>query len=309
MVPQDTPTASIDPEHLTSPGTALGTVAYMSPEQARGEEVEARTDLFSLGAVLYEMATGQRAFSGATTAVIFDGILHKAPTSPVQLNTALPAELERIISKALEKDLDLRYQHAADIRTDLKRLKRDTDSGRSAATVARELREDSGHARRRTKSWRLVLAGVLFIGFAALAYVLTRPIPPPRVAGYVQITNDGLAKRGPVVTDGPRLYFTEGSVNASVLAQVSVVGGETAVLPAPFGLPYLLDISPSRSELLVATKPWGRTLAPRELGRHFGSFPCQRGHLVAWARSWLTMLPGPLMDERSRTSGAGTYVM
>jgi len=224
----------------------------------------------------------------------------------VQLNTALPAELERIISKALEKDLDLRYQHASDIRSDLKRLRRDTDSGRSAATVARELREDSGHARRRTKSWRLVLAGVLFIGFAALAYVLTRPIPPPRVAGYVQITNDTLAKRGPVVTDGPRLYFTEGSVTASVLAQVSVVGGETAVLPAPFGLPYLLDISPSRSELLVATKPWGRTLAPRELGRHFGSFPCQRGHLVAWARCWLTMLPGPLMDERSRTLGVGT---
>src|SRR5713101_8165474 len=139
------PTATED-TLLTSPGSAVGTVAYMSPEQARGEELDARTDLFSFGAVLYEMTTGRMAFPGNSAAVIHDGILNRTPVLASQLNQALPAKLDEIIGKALEKDRKLRYQSAADIRTDLQRLKRDTESARvpaatSAVIVVGEQRE------------------------------------------------------------------------------------------------------------------------------------------------------------------------
>ena len=185
----DAPTASLDPETLTNTGVAMGTVAYMSPEQARGEKLDARTDLFSFGAVLYEMATGQMAFSGATTAVIHDAILNRAPTSPVKLNPDLPAKVEQIISKALEKDRAVRYKSAAAMLADLKRLKREFDSRRAsvvagpALTPADAVPTPARHPQEvpLRRRWPLVVAGVLLALAAAttLAWFLTHRGPPP----------------------------------------------------------------------------------------------------------------------------------
>jgi len=174
-------TASIPDEHLTSPGAAVGTIAYMAPEQALGKPLDARTDLFSFGAVLYEMCSGRPPFSGDTSAAIFDAILHKVPPSPLRLNPELPAEVERIINKALEKDLDLRYQNAADIRSDLKRLKRDTSS---ASVHLPQLPTPSKGSRRMaatTAAIVLVLAiggGAVYLNRSKTPAPAATPVPP-----------------------------------------------------------------------------------------------------------------------------------
>ncbi|MGD0793711.1 MAG: protein kinase [Terriglobales bacterium] len=246
-----TPTLSAE-QHLTSPGTALGTVAYMSPEQVRGKELDARTDLFSFGVVLYEMATGVLPFRGDTSGVIFDGILNRPPTSPVRLNPEVPSELERIINKALEKDQDIRYQHASDLRADLKRLKRDTDTSKSASAAS--LDAAPPNIRRRYR--KLVLVGSVLVLVLAAGFWLRTPFPPPRVLSTKQITNDTLPK-GLVVSDGTRLYFTESVNGRSLLAQVSAAGGDIAEISTPFPYVGLDDVSPARSELLVTSYTGG----------------------------------------------------
>jgi Tol biopolymer transport system component/predicted Ser/Thr protein kinase len=269
------PTA-VSAENLTSPGAALGTVSYMSPEQVRAKELDARTDLFSFGAILYEMATGAMPFRGESSGVIFHAILERDPVPPLRLNPDLPPKLDDIINKALEKDRNLRFQHASEIRTDLQRLKRDTETGRAAAVgaLAGSFGESQGTSRQtaprpvlvagsvrkpRPRQWRTglgVAAGITVVTIAILTVRLSVPLPPPKVSGYVQVTNDGSAKLWgetpfALVTDGSRVYFVDSPWVSPVLTQVSTLGGETSAIATPFPVSRIGDISPDRSALLI----------------------------------------------------------
>jgi serine/threonine protein kinase/tetratricopeptide (TPR) repeat protein len=182
MLAEEKPSSELStvtrPEVLTGPGQAVGTVAYMSPEQARGEELDARTDLFSFGAVLYEMATGKLPFSGKTSAVVFKAILDEAPEAPTRLNAKLPERLDEIVAKALEKDRDLRYQSAADLHADLKLLKRDTESSRVSAATRKGVRENLSIRGLLGTRWKVIVpAAVAVVVFAASSYFYFRSPP------------------------------------------------------------------------------------------------------------------------------------
>jgi len=202
-------TAEASEEHLTSPGSAVGTVAYMSPEQVRGEKLDARSDLFSFGVVMYEMATGRMAFPGSTSGVIFDAILNRAPVSPIRLKPDLPPRLEEIINKALEKDRDVRYQHAAEVRADLQRLKRDTDSGRLAASTQPPA-YDVNTARRAAQRKGTTLAGLgvvalllMVIGYALRSYYRFRGTEAPFHNFTIsKLTDTGNLTRAAISPDG-----------------------------------------------------------------------------------------------------------
>ena len=272
----------IDEEHLTSPGTMVGTVAYMSPEQVRGKELDARSDLFSFGAVLYEMATGALPFRGETSAMICEAIVNRPAVAPVRLNPDLPAELERIIHKCLEKDREVRYHSAADLETDLKRLRRDTDSGRTG--VSSVVAVPSMPASKESASWRkwAGIAAIVLV-LAGAGFWLRAPLPPPRILGSKQITNDGVQKFD-YVTDGNRIYMTEYQPGGHLaIAEVSANGGEAAPLATSLESPYVLDISADHSELLVTPSSmdarhsfWSVPLpagSPRQLGDVTGNYP------------------------------------
>ena len=243
-------TLAVDPEHLTSPGTTLGTVAYMSPEQVRAKPLDARSDLFSFGVVLYEMATGALPFRGDSSGLIFDAILNRTPTDPVRLNPDVSPELHRIIGKAMEKDRNLRYQSAAEMRTDLQRLKRDTVSGKAIAS-----NEPGPVMGGRIRLLKIAVPAIVLTALVGILVFRYWPRIPPRVLATTQITSDGVTKFE-LVTDGSRLYITESNGPTSFLVQASVVpGGESARIPTPFRSFSVADISADHSQLLVLNQP------------------------------------------------------
>ena len=270
---------TISDELLTSPGSAVGTIAYMSPEQALGKELDARSDIFSFGAVLYEMATGTLPFRGETSAAVFNAILNKVPVPATHLNPDLPIEMERILSTALEKDREVRYQSAAELRADLKRLKRDTSSGKVMLSQSGGIAEQPGK-----KAWPRILVGIAAVLIVAALTWLAIPARTPRVTGSAQLTHAGFGLSN-LVSDGSRIYYAQVRPDGTVLGQVSVAGGEVSTIPTPLSNAYVLDISRDHSQLLISTVPttgreapfWSQPLpsgSPRRLGDLIGNWAC-----------------------------------
>jgi hypothetical protein len=257
--------ATVSEGHLTSPGSVVGTVAYMSPEQVKGKEVDSRIDLFSFGVVLYEMVTGTLPFRGESAGLVFDAILNRTIVPPVRLNPDLPPSLEEIINKALEKDCDLRYQHAGEMRADLKRTKRDLESARVSGRNIAVASSSGAHSPvqietrkpSRKTTWLWPVAAVCAL---VLAWLLRPALPPPEVTGTTPLTQDGPSKTvpwstPPMATDGSRIYFHEFSPTSFPLMQVSTDGGEASPIDVPLADAVLGGISPTGHGLALFAEP------------------------------------------------------
>ena len=256
--------SDFDQQQLTDGlGAALGTAAYMSPEQALGKRLDQRTDLFSFGIVLYEMCTGRSPFSGDTTGELLISIVQQVPVTPAQLNPDIPAALAGIIDLCLEKNPEYRYQHASEIRADLKRLQHNSSMEPPAHFVARQTRTSVRElSTSRTSSppestrsilrrrWPVTLAVVFVLLAGAFVYFWSRPLPPPNVSNYVQLTRDGEPKILEA-TDGLRLYLGMRTVSNLKIAEISVSGGDPIPIPVPSEGLTLLSVSPDGSNLLA----------------------------------------------------------
>jgi len=273
------------PTLTTTSGILMGTAHYMSPEQAMGQEVDHRSDIFSLGAVLYEMASGVRAFEGSTATVVIGAILHQSPKPVRQLDPEIPIELERIIHEALEKDREVRYQTASGLRADLKRLQRDADSGQATAAGTLPRTPANKRPKRRWRKWATMATTTIILGCLLAISYFRAPLPPPKILRYVQLTSDGQQKLH-LVTDGSRLYFDRTSGGPSTLAQVSATGGETLPVPTPFENCFVYDISPSHSELLVGSFSPLQTKLPLWLLPVPGGSARRLGDLLAADGTW-----------------------
>jgi serine/threonine protein kinase/Tol biopolymer transport system component len=303
----DTLTGALDsPQQLTSPGSTLGTVSYMSPEQVRARPLDARSDLFSCGAMLYEMATGTLPFRGGSLGLILSSILNDTPIPVSQLNPSLPPELERIVNKALEKDRNLRYQTAAEMRADLQRLRRDADSGQFSASslqVSASARPSVSSAASRpvappaverssskssSRAW-LAAVAILALLLATLPFLLRSSAGLLEIGTSAQITNDG---RGKVLagTDGSRLYLQYASSlagNSSPIGQVSTSGGDVVPISAPTLSMQILGVSPDGNSLLVSDQPGTAFDGPLWALPVLGGMPRRladaMGHAGAWS--------------------------
>jgi Tol biopolymer transport system component len=238
---------------LTTPGVAMGTAPYMSPEQARGEDLDTRTDIFPLGAVLYEMVTGRMAFPGKTTALVHKAILDTTPPAPSRVVPSLPEQLDHVVGKALEKDRELRYQSAADLRADLNRIKRDTNS--QQLSIARDASRPLG---RRTAKLKVGVGSLLLAAvIAGFLVYLMRPLPTLKITDYTQLTHVGRFVRV-MGTDGTRLYLGRGMQEP--IGQISTSGGEIeTVRSVTIPKPWLQDVSPDGSSFLVSSESKGKS--------------------------------------------------